>query len=131
MKFDGRALREGALVALMFAAPLTVVALVFFDNNKGSGWAGLLTFGAFIGFVIGAGQAAWRQELNTPLAHGIVTAGGVFVAVQGVIVIAKLVAGSDVHWARIFFSLSLALLAGLIGGTLGSSLNKRGVRPSR
>ena len=116
---------------MTFAAPLTIIALVFFDSKKGSGWAGILTIGAFFGFIIGAGQAAWRQELGTPLMHGIVTAVGVYVVVQGVIVVGKLVAGSDVHWVRILFSLSLTLFAGLIGGALGSSLNKRGVRPTR
>jgi hypothetical protein len=128
-KFDRRALREGAMVCVLFAVPATIIARVFFDDKAGSGWSGLLSFIAFVGFVIGAGQAAWRQQLGTPLTHGILTTVGVYLIVQGAIVIGKAIAGSDIHWIRIIFGISLTLFAGFVGGMLGSSMNKTGLRP--
>lgn len=130
-KWDLTAIREGGSVAAMIAVPCTLIARFAFDADEESGWAAVLALGAFFGFVLGAGVAAWRQERQTPLSHGLVTAIGVFVGVQFVFVLVRLLQGEVVRWGRISVSLALTLGAGLIGGFLGSFLRRRGVTPYR
>ena len=127
-RWDWDALRAGALVCLVFAIPLTVVAS-FVDSDSG-GVNALFFFGALFGFVVGAGCAAWVQQAGTPLSHGIVTASGTYLAAQSVFVIVRLIAGERVEWLRLGFTLMLVVVAGLVGGVLGSRLQQRGYVPS-
>lgn len=128
MKWDGDAIRAGAMVALVFAVPLSVGASIAADNDH-PGLATILVIGALLGFVIGAGSAAWAQRTNTPLSHGIVTAGGTYAVAQTVFVVVRLVRGSDVRWFAIVFNLMAAIGAGLIGGMLGQRLRASGITP--
>lgn len=130
-RWDVEAIKQGASVAVTFAVPLTLIARFAVDGDEGSEWAGLLAFGAFVGFVLGAGVAAWRQQRGTPLSHGIVTALGVFIAVQIVFVMIRLLQGEVIRWGRISVSSALTALAGVIGGFLGSFLQRRGPTPYR
>ena len=129
-RWDWRAIREGAWVAAVLAVPFTLVARFFFDSDAHSGWAAILALGSFLGFVLGAGQAAWRQDRGTPLSHGLVTAVGTYVVVQAVFVVIRLIAGRDVNWFGVFFTLGLVLLAGVVGGLLGARLQASGFTPS-
>ena len=130
-KWDPDALRAGVGVTVMFAAPFLIAARLVADDDKNSPWAVLLILLAILGFVIGSGVAAWRQRCRTPLSHGIVTAGGTFVIVQGVFVVINLIRGADVHWFNIAFTLTLTMFAGMIGGLLGINLQRRGMVPKR
>lgn len=129
--WDTTAIREGASVAILFAVPFTLVARFAFDENDASGWAAVLALASFLGFVLGAGVAAWRQQCGTPLSHGVLTAVGVFVAVQLVFAAIRLLAGDSVNLGRILVSLVLAALAGLLGGFLGSFMQRQGMAPRR
>ncbi len=134
-RWDVGALKAGATVALTFAAPFLVAARLIADSNDGteqdSGLVLPLVVLAIFGFVLGAGVAAWRQQKRTPLSHGIVTSGGTFVGVQGVLVVINLIRGADVRWFNIVFNLSVAVFAGLMGGLLGMNLQNRGLQPKR
>ena len=130
-RWDGAALKAGASVALVFAGPFLVIARIINDNDPGNGLIVPLVLIAILGFVLGAGVAAWRQQRRTPLSHGIVTSGGTFVLVQGVLVVVNLIRGADVRWFNIFFNLTVAVFAGMIGGLLGLHLQKRGMEPKR
>jgi hypothetical protein len=130
-RWDLLALREGASVAVLCAVPFTVIARLAFDDDDKSGWASVLALATFAGFVLGAGVAGWRQQRGTPLLHGVTTAVGVFVGVQIVFAALKLLRGDSVNAGRIAVSLSLAALAGLIGGMLGSFLQRQGMAPRR
>jgi len=130
-KWDPEALRAGVGVTVMFAAPFLIAARLVADNDKDSPWAVPLILVAIVGFVLGSGVAAWRQRCRTPLSHGIVTASGTFVIVQGVFVVVNLIRGADVHWFNIAFTLTLTMFAGMIGGLLGINLQKRGLVPKR
>jgi len=130
-RWDTAALKAGASVALVFAAPFLVAARILADRDDNSSLVLPLVLIAILGFVLGAGVAAWRQQLRTPLSHGIVTSGGTFVAVQGVLVVINLIRGADVRWFNIFFNFTVAVFAGLIGGLLGMNLQKRGLEPNR
>jgi hypothetical protein len=130
-RWDVAALRAGGSVALMFAAPFLVIARIIDERDPGNGLIVPLVLLAIVGFVLGAGVAAWRQRCRTPLSHGIVTSGGTFVLVQAVLVVINLVRGADVRWFNIFFNFTVAVFAGMIGGLLGLSLSKRGLDPKR
>lgn len=129
--WDPEALKAGASVTVVFAAPFLVAARLVADRDSTSTLALFLILAAIIGFVVGAGVAAWRQRTRTPLMHGIVTSAGTFLVVQGVFVIVKLIRGSDVRWLNILFTLTVTVFAGMVGGLLGISLQKRGLEPKR
>jgi hypothetical protein len=125
---DVAALRAGGGVALVFAIPFSILARIAADDGNDA-LAVWLTLGAVIGFVIGAGCAAWVQLLGTPLTHGIVTAAGTYLAAQAVFVIIRLLRGEEVRWLAIAFNLTVVVFAGLIGGLLGQRLRQRGFAP--
>ena len=99
------------------------------DTSGTNGWAPLLLLLAIFGFVIGSGQAAWRQQRGTPILHGMITSTGVFVVAQSVFALVKLAMGDDLRFMRIATSFSLAMFAGLIGGLLGYYLQRNGPAP--
>ena len=130
-RWDVAALRSGVSVTAVFAAPFLIAARIVADNDEDSSLPVLLILVSLLGFVVGAGVAAWLQKMRTPLTHGIVTAVGTYVVVQAVFVTVKLVRGSEVRWVAIFFNLTVTLLAGAMGGLLGATLQKRGLEPRR
>ena len=85
-------------------------------------------FCAVVGFVIGAGCAAWVQRVDAPLTHGVVTAAGTYVVAQAVFVAIRLARGLDVQWFGVVFNLTVVTFAGVLGGFLGQRLRAAGVR---
>jgi hypothetical protein len=90
----------------------------------------VLAIGAVLGFVLGAGCAAWVQRVGLPLSHGIVTAAGTYLVAQAVFVLLRLIRGGEVRWFALLFNLSVTVGAGLVGGVLGERLQAKGFRPS-
>lgn len=127
-RWDAEALRAGAGVSLVFAVPLTVLAAVV--DSSSAGLNAVFFFGALFGFMLGAGCAAWIQRTGTPLSHGVVTAGGTYLIAQAAFIAFALVTGREVNWFGAMFTLSLVLLAGVIGGVLGQRLQAKGFEPS-
>lgn len=127
---DWSALRAGGSVALVFAIPFLIAARIVADDHQHSGLASLLTLAALLGFVLGAGVAAWVQRLRLPLKHGIVCAIGTYAAAQAVFIIIRAIRGNAIHWLADMFNLTAVAAAGLIGGGLGSALQRRGFLPS-
>jgi hypothetical protein len=113
----------------VFAVPMAIGARVAADADN-TGLAIGLSIGATLGFLIGAGCAAWIQQLGLPLSHGLVTAGATYLGAQLIFVAIRLVRGGEVRWFGILFTLAFVLLAGLIGGLLGQRLQSAGLRPS-
>jgi hypothetical protein len=130
-RWDLAALKQGAAVALVFAIPFSVASRLVHDHNPKSDMIIPLVLAAIVGFVLGSGVAAWRQRSGTPLSHGIVTATGTYISVQGTIVAVNLIRGADVRWFAIFFNLTVTLAAGCIGGLLGMALQRQGLEPRR
>ena len=130
-RWDGQAIREGASVAVLFAVPFTIIARLAFDDNDKSGWASVLGLASFLGFVLGAGVAAWRQQRGAPLSHGVMTAIGVFVVVQIIFAVVRLAGGNSLNVGKIIVSFSLTALAGLLGGLVGGFLQRQGMAPRR
>lgn len=129
MRWDWDAIRAGGLVALVFAVPFSIAARWAADSRDDSTLALWLTVGAVIGFVVGAGCAAWIQRTDMPLSHGLVTAAGTYLAAQAVFVVIRLVRGLEVRWFAVIFNLTVVLAAGLVGGLLGQHLRNRGIEP--
>ena len=129
-RWDIDALKAGAFVSLVFAVPFSIAARWAADNRDDDALALWLSVGALIGFVLGAGCAAWVQRLDLPLSHALVTAIGTYVLAQAVLIVIKLARGGDVSWFAVFFNLSAVLGAGLIGGLLGKRLRQKGFMPT-
>jgi hypothetical protein len=126
---DRAALRRGASVTLVFAVPFSIASRLVADRSADSPWTSVLWLLALAGFTLGAGVAAWTQTRALPFLHGMACAGGTYLAVQAVFVVVKLVRGSEVRWLAVFFTFSAVLVAGVVGGALGSVLRKRGLLP--
>lgn len=129
-KLDWNALRAGASVALVFAVPFSVAARIVADGDDHPGIAALLSLAALVGFILGAGVAAWVQQLQLPLKHGIICAVGTYVAAQAVFIIVRAIRGNEIRWLAALFNLTAVAVAGLIGGGMGSALQRRGFTPS-
>lgn len=127
-RLDRQAVVSGIGVCLLWAIPLTLIA--GFVDSDDTGVNALFFFGAAFGFVVGAGCAAWIQRLGTPLSHGVATAAIAYVGAQTLFVVVRLLRGDDVNWFGLFFTLSLVVLCGIVGGVLGSRLQARGIVPS-
>lgn len=128
-KWDVDALKSGASVTVVFGAPFFVLAGIV-GNGRGSLGLLLVLIG-LIGFVLGAGVAAWRQRCRSPLTHGIITSAGTYVVVQGVFVVVRLIRGDSVNLFTIVFTLTVTVFAGMIGGLLGIRLQKSGFEARR
>lgn len=129
-RWDIQALEAGAVVALVFAVPFSVAARWAADSQDDASLATWLSLLAVIGFVLGAGCAAWVQRVNLPYSHAITAATGTYVAAQTVFIVVKLLRGSDVNWFAALFNLSIVIGAGLVGGVLGQRLRSKGFRPT-
>lgn len=126
---DRRALGQGASVALLFAVPFSIGASLLNAHDDKSPWVGVLWLGALAGFTLGAAIAAWAQTTGYPMVHGIVCAGGTYLATQAVLTIIRLARGASVSWLGIFFTFSAVVFAGVIGAAVGGSMRKRGLVP--
>lgn len=129
-RWDVEALRAGGMVALVFAVPFSIAASWAASGSDDSALALFLSLGAVIGFVVGAGCAAWVQRRELPLSHGLATAISTYVLAQTVFIAIKLMRGSDVNWLAALFNLSVVAGAGLVGGVLGQRLRSKGFVPS-
>lgn len=128
-RWDVDALRAGGLVALVFAVPLSLTA-TWAAGRGDSALALWCTIGAVLGFVLGAGCAAWVQRRNLPLTHALATSIGTYVLAQVVFIAIRLLRDGEVRWFAALFNLSVVAGAGLIGGLLGQRLRDRGFQPS-
>jgi uncharacterized membrane protein YfcA len=129
-RWDVAALKAGAAVSLVFAVPFSIAARWAADSRDDTTLAVWLSFGAVVGFVLGAGCAAWVQRLDLPYSHALATAIGTYVAAQVVFILLRLLRGADVNWFAALFNLSVVVGAGLIGGVLGQRLRSKGFRPT-
>ncbi len=128
-RWDFDALRAGGMVALVFAVPFSLGA-TWASGRDDSALAFWLSLGAVLGFVLGAGCAAWVQRRSLPLTHGLATAIGTYTIAQAVFITIRLLRGSEVRWFAAMFNLSVVAGAGLVGGFLGKRLHDRGFRPA-
>ena len=125
-RWDTDAIKAGGGVCIVFAVPFQVLALLV---GKTSSLATLLRVLALLGFLLGAGVAAWVQRKQLPLAHGIVTAIGAFAVVQVAFIIGRAIVGNDLRLGAAVANLAPVLGVGLLGGFLGQALQRGGLAP--
>lgn len=113
----------------MLAVPLWIGAS-WASERESLGLASALSLGSLLAFWLGATVAAWRQRLRLPLAHGLVTAIGTYVGVQVVVSIYRVATGTPVNLFTVMFFVTLAAMAGLLGGVIGARLRRVGILPA-
>ncbi|MBK9181160.1 MAG: hypothetical protein IPM45_16665 [Acidimicrobiales bacterium] len=126
---DVRAVASGAALAAVIAVPAALIGQAVDDSGERGSFVAPLVI--LLGLAAGAAVAAGLQHRGTPLTHGILAAATVFVVVQGIGVIRRLVAGDEISWARVFSSAVLSVVAGTVGGLIGGRVGPRDreVRP--
>ncbi|HEY7627664.1 MAG TPA: hypothetical protein VH761_11370 [Ilumatobacteraceae bacterium] len=129
-KLDWDALRAGGSVALLFAVPFSIAARIVAEGDHSDGVAALLSLAAVVGFILGAGVAAWVQRLELPLKHGIICAVGTYVGAQTIFIVVRAIRGNEIRWLAALFNLTVVAVAGLIGGGMGGAMLRRGLKPS-
>ena len=116
-------------MSLLFAVPFAIGAAVVNSNDDKSPWTAILWLAALAGFLLGAGIAAWVQTTGYPIVHGMFCAAGTYAATQFALTAIRIIRGQSVSWLAIFFTFSMVMCAGLLGGALGGAMRKRGLVP--
>jgi xanthosine utilization system XapX-like protein len=119
VELDRPAIVKGMVMAAVIAVPFALLGLAASDD--GLGWGGWLSvLGVLLGLVIGGFFAARDQRVGAPLTNGIVAALGVYVVVQGLGIVKRLIAGDDLNWAKYASSMLLSIVAGTVGALLAA-----------
>ncbi len=125
IELDPPSVARGVTVAAVIAVPAALVGLWASDSDD-LGWlGGVAVLVVLVGLVVGGAVAAHSQQVGSPLTHGIVTAAVLFVVVQAVGILRRLLTSDSISWSRILSSAVLALVAGAIGGLIGGRIRSR------
>ena len=116
-RFDPDALRRGLVLAAVVAVPLGVAG-AFVDRD--SPVNAVLSLAIMAALVAGAAHAAELQQVGQPLTHGICAALGAMVVAQVIGLVNRAVTGHDIEAGRIVSNVLLTLIAGTVGGLIGS-----------
>jgi hypothetical protein len=128
-EIDRDAIRAGALVATVIAAPAGAAQLLL-DSRYGAEASAPLGLVILLAFAAGGYQAGKRSKAR-PLTDGALGAMLAFAVVQAVfLVLGALGAGDDqsVHPAAIVFSAMLATSCGIVGGQVGATRRRQADR---
>jgi hypothetical protein len=123
VELDRQAIVRGMVVAAVIAIPFALIGLGASDDND-LGWAGWISvIGVLFGLALGAFAAAREQRVGAPLTNAIVTAVAVYIVVQVLGILKRVVTDEDLHWSKYLSSLLLSIVAGTVGGLLASARN--------
>jgi len=121
VELDRPAVVRGMVVAAIVAVPFALLGLGVSDENN-LGWLGWISVvGVLFGLVLGAFATAREQRVGAPLTNAIVTAMAVYVIVQAIGIIKRLITDEDLRWGKYASSLLLSIVAGTVGGLLASA----------
>lgn len=122
---DRDALRQGFAIAGGIAVPLAIVAgLVAGSDDQRSGLRSLFSLIVLVALFAGAFIAARRQQMGTPLTHGMIVAVAVAVTVSIIRTLRRALDGNG-PGAGIITNVLFGLLCGLFGGLAGSRRNRK------
>jgi hypothetical protein len=123
VELDRQAIVRGMVVAAVIAIPFALIGLGAADDTE-LGWAGWISvIGVLFGLGLGAFAAAREQRVGAPLTNAIVTAVAVYLVVQALGILKRVVTDEDLHWSKYLSSLLLSIVAGTVGGLLASARN--------
>src|SRR6516164_1838994 len=118
VEIDRPAVLRAMIASAIITVPFAILGTAASDDNS-LGWAGwLAVVGVLLGLVIGGFLAARDQRVGAPLTNGIVAAVGVYVVVQGIGILKRMVADEQLNWAKYASSLLLSIVAGTAGALL-------------
>lgn len=121
-RFDHHALARGLAWAIAIAVPAGLLASAL---DEDSALIVPLSLVVLVGLVFGASVSAQRQDRGLPMAHGLVTSVVAVAVAQALGIVRRIASGDDVRAGRIVSNFLLAIIAGTIGGLIGS---RRAVR---
>jgi putative membrane protein (TIGR04086 family) len=124
VSIDWRAVRAGAVVALVLAAPAAIVsALVVGDDSNDA------VFVFYVVIIVGmlaGGLVAGSKRPDAPLTHGALAAATAYVIAQALALLIKLAKGSDLRSPTVYvFNLLLMASIGVVGGFIAERRNAR------
>lgn len=114
---DGRAVLEGAVVALAVAVP-TVVAGAVLDPDVESNIVLVLWGLVMAGFLLG-GLWAGRRRPDAPFANGACAALAAYAAIALVASVIRLARGDSADPVPLLFNAFMAATCGIVGGIIG------------
>jgi hypothetical protein len=121
VEIDRPAVIRAMIVSAIITVPFAILGTAASDDTS-LGWAGwLAVIGVLLGLVIGGFLAARDQRVGAPLTNGIVAAVGVYVVVQGIGILKRVVADENLNWAKYVSSLLLSIVAGTVGALLATA----------
>jgi putative membrane protein (TIGR04086 family) len=124
VNIDWRAVRAGAIAALVFAIPAGVISAIVVDNDSSNG-----VFAFYVVIIVGmlaGGFVAGSKRPDAPLTHGAVAAAVAYVVSQVVTLAAKAARGSDLRSPAVYvFNLLLMASIGVVGGFIAERRNPR------
>jgi hypothetical protein len=124
VSIDWRAVRAGAIVALVFAAPAAIVSAIVVDDDSGT--VVFVFYAVIIIGMLAGGFVAGSKRPDTPLTHGAVAAATAYVIAQTLAVLIKLAKGSDIRSPAVYvFNLLLMASIGVVGGFIAERRNAR------
>ncbi len=115
------AVRHGAIICLLIAAPAAVVQRVLAEDDGGtdqSNWVFLALFAIVLAYLIG-GAVAGRRSPDAPFVNGAAANLAAFVAVQVIAAVVRLVQGDGLSIIGIVFNALLAATIGVVGAGIG------------
>ncbi|HEX9258406.1 MAG TPA: hypothetical protein VF855_02640 [Acidimicrobiales bacterium] len=124
-ELDTDALRRGVAVSLATTVPFALLYWGFPDNR---GVLAVFTVIVLGGLVAGSALAAMRQQVGLPLAHGLVSALTVFGVLQVVRLVRLVASDNDIRWNAVLSNLLLSIIAGTVGGLVGTRVTLRRTR---
>jgi putative membrane protein (TIGR04086 family) len=121
---DWRAVRAGAIAALVFALPAGIVAAIVVDDDASNG-----VFVFYVVIIVGmlaGGFVAGSKRPDTPLTHGALAAAVAYVVSQAATILVRLARGADLASPAVYvFNLLLMASIGVVGGFIAERRNAR------
>lgn len=117
------AVRRGAIVCLLIAAPAAVISRLLADNDAGtdqSNWVFVALLAIVIAYLMG-GSIAGRLAAEAPFVNGAAAALTAFVVVQVIGGVVRIVQGDGLSPVGIAFNALLAATIGVVGAGIGAA----------
>ena len=126
MSIDWRAVRAGAIAALVFAAPAGIISAIVVDDDSSNA-----VFVFYVVIIIGmlaGGFVAGSKRPDAPLTHGALAAATAYVIAQALALVIKAAKGDELRSPAVYvFNLLLMASIGVVGGYLAERRNARAI----
>jgi len=122
VSIDWRAVRLGAIAALVLAIPAGIISALVVDDDSGNG-----AFVFYIVIIVGmlaGGFVAGSKRPDAPLTHGALAAATAYLIAQAVTLVVKAIDGADLRSPAVYaFNLLLMASVGIVGAVVAERRN--------